>query len=152
MVFTSSPEITQLARYYNLTIIKSVLRNSYGMPFIRSIFQIMKGKISAMFYGYINSDILIHPRVFELLPIISTKMKNGILPSRVELISRVKMTDIQILEKDFSSLDRVYNVFNKTRESELRSELSIVLFIIFSIIHRMFSFSHPLFLSTEFLL
>ena len=86
----------------------------------------MKKRINSRYFGYINSDIILHPRVFELLPIINIKMKNQLLSNRIELISRVKMDNVHLSEDDFTSLNKVYQVFHKARGSELRSELSIV--------------------------
>lgn len=126
VVFTKSTKVTKVAKSFNLTVIPKVLRNHYRLPFIRSIFQEMKKRINSTYYGYINSDILLHPRVFELLPIINTKMKNQLLSNRTELISRVKMDNVHLYEDDFTSLNKVYQVFHKARGSELRSELSIV--------------------------
>ena len=127
VVFTTSSEVTNVAQSYNLTVIPKVIRNHYGLPFIRDIFKKMKKRINSRYYGYINSDILLHPRVFELLPIINTKMKNHLLSNRIELISRVKMTNMHLTENDFTSLDKVFEAFNKVRASILRSELSIVI-------------------------
>lgn len=126
VVFSKSPAIIHVADFYNLTVIKNVSCNTYGLPFFRSIFQQMRTKVNAQYYGYINSDILLHPRVFELLPIITTKMKNNLLSNRIELISRVKVTNVSLIERDFSSMNNLYNVFNRVRDGILRHEDSIV--------------------------
>ena len=126
VVFTKSAEVTKVAKSFNLSVIPRVLRNHYRLPYIRNIFQKMKKRINSRYYGYINSDILLHPRVFELLPIINTKMKNQLLSNRIELLSRVKMTNMHLTENDFTSLNKVYEVFEKANGSKLRSELSIV--------------------------
>ena len=67
IVFSNSNSIIKEALSNNLTVLLNVKRNQYKMPYFRSLLVIMKQYIQAQFYGYMNSDILLNPRVFQLL-------------------------------------------------------------------------------------
>ena len=90
LVFSSSPQMERFCNLLNIKVVKNISRNEYGVPFVRGMLETMKKLVHADYYGYMNSDILLNPEVFNTIPIINDNIRQGNLPSSVELISQVK--------------------------------------------------------------
>ena len=101
------------------------------MPVLSSFFMRMKSDIKARYYGYMNSDILLHPKVFNMLKLIDNKRKKKIIPNEIELSSRVKMISPIFNESDFASLDNLTVLFSDERPGKLRRYKSSVFFLLF---------------------
>ena len=57
--------------------------NPYGLPIITSLFSKAYQTIEAKYYGYLNSDILIQPTVFEVLHYCMNQTEQGALAREV---------------------------------------------------------------------
>lgn len=139
-MFTSSTVIKNLCHEYQIKTIQHHARNKYGLPFIKSLLQIMKKKINSKYYGYINSDILLNPRVLFLLPIIEKKYQQSILRTNFQIVSRVKEDIRQFISNNFTSIQEIQEIFT-TSEGEIRNRFSLVINR-YQLIIRMFLFFH----------
>lgn len=126
ILFTDSPSLIQYAQMCNITVMTNVSRNKYRMPFFNSMMMRALNTYNASFYGYLNSDILVNPRVFSLLPTISEKLSNGEFPPILELASRVRMVNSFLQPDDFSSISKFINAMNKCPNCKLRTPYSFV--------------------------
>lgn len=152
IVFTTSPIIIDYCNQHNLTVITTFERNQFNLPQVNSLFIEMVNRVNASFYGYMNSDILIHPNVFNLLPVIHTKIENGVLPTDVGLVSSVFESKTNYETNDFASCESLKSIFEKKKKKgHMRSIYAIVRIDSLSIILRMYSFIHHHFLSGIFL-
>lgn len=115
-----------LCRRYNITYSEDITKNEYGLPIVSHFFTVMKEKMKARFYGYMNSDILLHPNVLSILPVIDTKYQLGVLPPNFQLISRVLEIANRFSEYDFSTLRKVDILFTKYQYGLLRNPYSLV--------------------------
>lgn len=70
----------------------------------------MKYFIHAQFYGYMNSAILLNPRVFQLLRNNSLLFKEGFITNNIELVSRVIERSLHDSFLSYTSIDHV-NLF-----------------------------------------
>ena len=57
--------------------------NPFGMPVITSLFQNAGKRIRAEYYGYLNSDILIEPTLFDVLAFCKKESEAGRIAKRV---------------------------------------------------------------------
>lgn len=96
------------------------------MPVIKEMLNTLKNEYQSKFYGYMNSDILLHYRVFSLLPLVTKRMKSRNLPANVVLASRVTVVDPDFQISDFSSLESCRSAFEKERMGYLRSNVTAV--------------------------
>lgn len=53
------------------------------MPTITSMFAIAQRMLKAKYYGYLNSDILVEPRLFDVLSFCEQNVKQGTLSAQV---------------------------------------------------------------------
>ena len=121
IVFTKSDAIRQLADEYSLTVISEVQRNVYGLPILKDLIISMKMIVHSEYYGYINSDILVSPRIFELLQVVSILIHENKLYENTELVSRANILS-DLLSLDYlNSMKQVNKTFNKYSNNQLRS-------------------------------
>ena len=126
VVFTESNAVKTEALNYNLTVFTHLSRNEYGLPLISSMFEIMKENINANNYGYMNSDILLNPKVLTLL---KNKQMLGI-DNNTELVERVLEVGFPFSVTDFSTMKRINQVFSRNyTNTKLRNLLSADVFI-----------------------
>ena len=83
--------------------------------------------INARYYGYTNSDILLHPNVFRMLSLIEAKRKHGIIPHTFSLVGRVKNINTTIESTSLTSLSRVMTIMDKGKTEKYRSKNAMVL-------------------------
>ena len=83
--------------------------------------------VPALYYGYCNSDILINPSIFDVLPLIQSKVNNHILPGNFSLISRVKVVAKTLPVSSFSSISDLKSNFYTIRFAPHRNKYCIVL-------------------------
>ena len=128
-VFSSSPQMERLCNLLNIKVVKNISRNEYGIPFVRNMLETMKKTVHADYYGYMNSDILLNPNVFNTIQIINENIRQGILPSSVELISQVKAISY-ILTLQNNTYEEFSNYFHSIRnKGTLRDIYSAVLIL-----------------------
>lgn len=72
--------------YGNTSYVNSSV-NPFGMPVITSLFQNAGKRIRAEYYGYLNSDILIEPTLFDLLAFCKKESEAGRIAKRVSIPS-----------------------------------------------------------------
>lgn len=66
--FTSNPDTIDTCKDFGVETVSDVWRNPYGMPFISGMFNQTYAMYNSLYYGYINADILVSERIFEVLP------------------------------------------------------------------------------------
>lgn len=126
VVFTKSNTILKEATKYNLTVFHTVERNEFDIPVVRSMLEVMRKNIHADYYGYMNSDILLNPRVFQLL----RNSSDLFIDSHSELVGRVLEVPFPFSLSDFSTIKRVEQVFSSNyTNTRIRNPLSADVFI-----------------------
>ena len=127
IVFTDSLAVEDFAKKQGLLVMKNVQVNKYGLPFVKNMIARMVTTVPALYYGYCNSDILINPSIFDVLPLIQSKVNNHILPGNFSLISRVKVVSATLPVASFSSISKLKSCFRSIRYSPHRNKYCIVL-------------------------
>lgn len=121
VIFTNSAALSQLAKEKDILVVNNVTKNPYGLPLVNEMFLSVKRAISSKFYGYINSDILIHPRVFSLLPKIYDKIIKKKFSPSLELASRVRQIRRGFKEVDFHNITTCFQAFSKCPTCPMRT-------------------------------
>ncbi|KAM7456726.1 hypothetical protein BLSTO_02519 [Blastocystis sp. subtype 1] len=106
VLFTNSPSLIRYATSLNVDVITSYKTNPYHLPLVNTLLLTISQRYSASYYGYMNSDILLNPKVFAGLDIITQAVKEQQIPSPVEVASRVVEMPVASLSTQFAkSLD-----------------------------------------------
>ena len=89
--------------------------NGYDVPFVRYFLVQTKLLIASQYYGYINSDILVSSKLFDLLSRCSDLIRQKVLPSKVAIGSRVweiplELVPSTLLNAQNVTVDTVNNV------------------------------------------
>lgn len=150
IIFSDSKAVTDFATSNNVMTVSNIVRNRYGMPIASSMFQRSRSLVNGSFYGYINSDVILNPRVIALLPNVRKLIKQRKLSPVLELGSRVRMIESSINTGDFSSIDRFKKALNSIGGGVLRNVNSAVWSVLWLLI-RMFSFLQQVFHLKEYL-
>lgn len=102
--------------------------NPYGVPYFNSLLQGAK-QFNAHYYAYINSDILIDPKVFSVLSFMQREMMKGSVPIAHEMAGRVTQFDPNHTPSVFSNLPEIINYYytDNVRLYALRNRFSAVL-------------------------
>ena len=150
VVFTDSLSVEDFAKKQGLLVMKNVQVNKYGLPFVKNMIARMVTTVPALYYGYCNSDILINPSIFDVLPLIQSKVNNHILPGNFSLISRVKVVAKTLPVASFSSISNLKSTFRQHRRSKLRCIYGIVNYYLYTLFHRIFSSGPLLSLSIKY--
>lgn len=72
-VFTNTSDILKECASYGIETLPYVEHNPYGLPYIGSMFTNAYGATNASYYGYINADILVSEKIFELLSYVDSQ-------------------------------------------------------------------------------
>lgn len=83
-VFTNTSSILKECANYGIETLSYVERNPYGLPYIGSMFTIAYGAANATYYGYINADILVSEKIFELLSYVDSQRSTTLKSTFVE--------------------------------------------------------------------
>ena len=150
IVFTDTLAVEDFAKKQGLLVMKNVQVNKYGLPFVKNMIARMVTTVPALYYGYCNSDILINPSIFDVLPLIQSKVNNHILPGNFSLISRVKVVAKTLPVASFSSISNLKSTFRQHRRSKLRCIYGIVNYYLYTLFHRIFSSGPLLSLSIKY--
>ena len=110
----------------NITYVNEYKSNEFGLPFVRGLLESTRKIYKSQYYGYMNSDILLNPKVFSALQMINANIKNGRISDSVELISQVKsihqvMTPKSITLREFDCFFQ-----SVSKNGKLRHRLSAV--------------------------
>lgn len=81
--FANSSVIVSSDFAYGSSRVVSSSVNPFGMPVITSLFQNAGKRIRAEYYGYLNSDILIEPTLFDVLAFCKKEAEEGRIAKRV---------------------------------------------------------------------
>ena len=122
VIYSRSPAVLSFCRDHNITVITSYLEdsfssrvNSYGVPFVRYFLVQTKLLIAGHYYGYINSDILVSSKLFDLLIQCDNLIRQQVLPSKVAIGSRVfeiplELVPSTLLNTSYVTVDMVNKV------------------------------------------
>lgn len=83
VMFSTSPSVLSICNHYNITTISSFEVNMYNLPVLKSLLLLSKKRYACTYVGYINSDILFSPSLFDICSILQEKVKNSELSSSV---------------------------------------------------------------------
>ena len=67
VVFTTTPSISSFCEELGLSVISNFSVNPYGLPYIGDMYNRSALLYNAMYYGYLNADILLSTRIVEAL-------------------------------------------------------------------------------------
>lgn len=70
-VYTSNEDMKKAAKQEDCVIRDIKQRNKYGLPLMSFVMRDLKMHSNTSFVGYINSDILLNPKIFSLLSFVS---------------------------------------------------------------------------------
>ena len=73
IVFTSNNKTIDVCNKYGILTSNRIERNPFGLPYIGSMYTEAYSLVNSSYYGYINADILVSDRIFEVLSYIDTK-------------------------------------------------------------------------------
>ena len=84
VMFSTSPSVLSICQHYNITTISSFEVNMYNLPVLKSLLLLSKKRYACTYVGYINSDILISPSLFDALSICLAHIQTGVLDTNVK--------------------------------------------------------------------
>lgn len=150
IVFTENAEVRRYAALKNLLVFGNLSKNRYGLPYINDIVKRMVKAVGALYYGYMNSDILLNPSIFNIIPLIQTKADAGIISRKFTIFSRVRDVTFPINESAFLNEESMKHAFSQFENNRLRNQYCIVWFV--KHLHcRIYSFGGPHFHSISYL-
>lgn len=126
VVFTGSKPVMKYANDCSVTTLPIPKRNKFKMPIFKEMMLTLRSTYNATYYGYMNSDILMHPHIFELLDEVSQMQKHRMLHHYVQLGARVRAVDSAFAPKDFSNIETCMTTFGLPRPGYWRSNMTAV--------------------------
>lgn len=126
VVFTDSKPVMEFASAHKVATINNATRNKFGLPIIRSFFEMALDTYNASFYGYLNSDVVLNPRIFSLLHNVTKWIKQGTLSPYLELGSRVRMTTSFLKPRSFINMATFGKAMNARHRTVIRNDYSAV--------------------------
>jgi hypothetical protein len=88
VVFTDSALFGEMAVGLGMVVVSGVRSTSFGLPYLRSMYEWVDARSSAPLYGYMNGDILFGPRLIELCQVTLEHIEAGLVLPRVLLTGR----------------------------------------------------------------
>lgn len=126
VVFSNSTSIKEFGRQYNVSVITDVPHNEYGLPFVNEMLLSIYRSYNASFYGFVNSDVLMNPRVFSLLSEVSKLVSRGTFPTATALGSRVRIITSHIQPELFDDIESFQRKMDSCPKCTLRGIYSSV--------------------------
>ena len=83
VVYTNSKLVRSFAQPLGIYCEGKYELNPYGMPLASYMFNRTKYLVNADYYGYINSDIIISPNLFEILELSKKLVESGTISKKV---------------------------------------------------------------------
>ncbi|KAK8793956.1 hypothetical protein WA171_006379 [Blastocystis sp. BT1] len=111
LLFTTTPQLHDFFQNTSVIVVDDFKVNPYGLPIITSLFSKAYQTIEAKYYGYLNSDILLQPTVFEVLHYCMNQTEQGVLAREHELAGRVYERDFKDIPTRFTSLNQLSEYF-----------------------------------------
>lgn len=121
VVFSNSTDIKEFGRQHNISVISDVAHNAYNMPYVNEMLLSVYRSYNASFYGFLNSDVLMNPRVFSLLSEVSNQLSSGAFPSATLLASRVRNTISPFKPRLFDDINSFQKKMDSCPKCRLRS-------------------------------
>lgn len=127
VIFSGNENIKKQFNGSNCLVEGDFARNTYGIPIINSLFSTAHHLFYAKYYGYVNSDILLHPHLFRVLSYLNRYTRSESLYSAHELAGRVVPVEYESFPRSFCNLT-VYEEFFRTatQKRSLRGKYSAV--------------------------
>lgn len=69
-MFTANNKTIKVCNNYGILTSNRIERNPYGLPYIGSMYTEAYSMVNSSYYGYINADILVSDRIFDVLTFI----------------------------------------------------------------------------------
>ena len=73
IIFTSNNRTIADCKKYGILTSNLAERNLYGLPYIGSMYTVAHSMVNSSYFGYINADILVSERIFDVLSFIESK-------------------------------------------------------------------------------
>ena len=119
IMFTHTPELISRFSGSSVKVISNFEVTRIGVPTITGLYYSAYQAFNALYYGYVNADILLNYTVFEALKYLQSQVKEQKLHPQHELAGRVYEEDYSEIPYAFESLDHVQQFFRSKVLSKL---------------------------------
>lgn len=128
IMFTHTPELISRFSGSSVKVITNFEVTRIGVPAITGLYYSAYQAFNALYYGYVNADILLNYTVFDALKYLQSQVKEQKLHPQHELAGRVYEKDYSEIPYAFESLDHVQQFFRSVvvTRSTLRNAGSAV--------------------------
>lgn len=72
VMFSTSKSVRSYCKYYSIRVISSFTVNMYGLPVLKNMILTARSLYASYFVGYMNSDILFSPTLFDKMHVLIT--------------------------------------------------------------------------------
>ena len=110
--FTRNPMIIDMFSNTSVKIVSEFELTRFNLPVITNMFMIVSKMYDALYYGYVNADILLEYTVFDALKFLQMSVKKGDLYPQHELAGRVYEKSYDSIPSSFHDLDSLKYFFN----------------------------------------
>ena len=125
VLFTRCQELADFAQRHGLFVYNDGKENEFSMPFVNDMLIKMKERVKAEYYGFINSDILLNPKIFQVLYLLRRKVEIGIVKPNHSLLSQVIKLKVES-NLIFQNIATISSYFNKQNYKTVRNKHCIV--------------------------
>jgi len=125
VLFTKCQELADFAQSHGLLVYNDGKENEFSMPFVNDMLIKMKERVKSEYYGFINSDILLNPKVFQVLYLLRGKVECGIVKPNHSLLSQVIKLKVE-RNLVFQSIKTVTTYFYEQNYKTVRNKHCIV--------------------------
>lgn len=128
IIFTHTPELISRFSNSSVKVISNFEVTRIGVPIVTGLYYSAYQAFNALYYGYVNADILLNYTVFDALKYLQSQVKEQKLHPQHELAGRVYEKDYSEIPYAFESLDHVQQFFRSVvvTRSTLRNAGSAV--------------------------
>lgn len=109
--FTRNPMIIDMFSNTSVKIVTEFELTPFNLPVITNMFMIVSKMYDALYYGYLNADILLEYTVFDALKFLQKSVERGELYPRHELAGRVYEKSYDTIPYSFPNLDSLKSFF-----------------------------------------
>ena len=112
IMFTHTPELIERFTNSSVKVITDFEVTSIGVPTVTGLYYAAYRTYNALYYGYVNADILLNYTVFDALKFLQSQVEMGKIYPQHELAGRVYEKDYSEIPYAFDSLEHVKQFFN----------------------------------------
>ena len=112
IMFTHTPELIERFTNSSVKVITDFEVTSIGVPTVTGLYYAAYRTYNALYYGYVNADILLNYTVFDALKFLQSQVEMGKIFPQHELAGRVYEKDYSEIPYAFDSLEHVKQFFN----------------------------------------